>query len=226
MATREFSEGEFYHVYNRGTEKRTTFTTHRDYRRFVNAMAVLNDQEPRDHLDRDIAKDSASESRSPQKPLVSIISYCLMPNHFHFLLRQEIEQGVTKFMQRLGTAYTMYFNAKYQRTGVLFQGVFKSIHVDHDAYLEHLSRYIHLNPLDLIEPQWKLRGVKNWKRAKEHLDPYPWSSYRECVEKISPSGIVATKLMRYHLGGPRQYEQFVTSWIPSELGRVDEYIIE
>ena len=100
-----------------------------------------------------------------RKLLVEILVFTLMPNHFHLLLKQKQENGISKFMHKLGVGYSMYFNQKYERTGSLFQGTYKAIPVNNDSYFIHLPYYIHLNPLDLIEPKWKNGEIKNYNKV-------------------------------------------------------------
>jgi len=111
------------------------------------------------------------------KPLVAIGAYVLMPNHFHILLKQMADNGISKFMQKLSTGYCMYFNKKYERTGGLFEGKFKSEHSDDDSYLKYLFSYIHLNPVKLIDSAWKEKGIKNKLKTVKFLEEYPFSSY-------------------------------------------------
>jgi putative transposase len=148
-----FANDEFYHVYNRGTDKRTIFLDDQDFNRFLQSMIEFNVSDPigslyQNSFRKNKLRGSASKSRSKDEKdeqLVEIIVYCLNPNHYHFLLRQVAKKGIEKFMQRLGTGYTMYFNHKYERTGTLFQGRFKAIHVDTNEYLLHVSAYVNLN---------------------------------------------------------------------------------
>jgi len=100
-----------------------------------------------------------------------------MPNHIHLLVREKEEQGISKFMQKLMTGYTMYFNKRHERTGALFQGKFKATHANEDRYLKYLTSYIHLNPIKLIEPTWKETGIRNRKSAEKYLSNYRYSSY-------------------------------------------------
>ncbi|MEK7558442.1 MAG: transposase [Patescibacteria group bacterium] len=111
--------------------------------------------------------------------IVDIGAYCLMPNHFHLLLREKIENGISLFMQKLTTSYSMYFNKKHKRTGGLFEGTFKATHADDDTYLKYLFSYIHLNPVKIIDPLWKENGIADRKKAKNFLDSYIYSSYRD-----------------------------------------------
>lgn len=124
------------------------------------------------------------------KTLVDIGAYCLMPNHFHLLLHEKTENGISLFMQKLTTAYTMYFNKKYDRSGGLFQGTYKAKHADSDIYLKYLFGYIHLNPVKLIEPTWKEKKIKNRIQAEKFLEKYQYSSYPEYTNKKRKEGVI------------------------------------
>jgi len=107
---------------------------------------------------------------------VSIGAFCLMSNHFHLLLQEIEEGGISAFVQKLGTAYTMYFNIKYQRVGGLFCKPFRSIHVDKDEYLQQVIQYIHCNPAEIYEPLWKEGHVRDIQKLKEQLIEYKYGS--------------------------------------------------
>lgn len=142
----KFVDGEYYHVYNRGADKRDIVSDDEDVNRFMQSVAEFNDLEPVGSIyENSYSKKSLIllGSQAP-KPLVSIVCFCLNPNHFHFILRQESERGIEKFMQRLG-GYPKYFNNKHKRSGVLFQGKFKANHISNDKYLLYLSAYVNLN---------------------------------------------------------------------------------
>lgn len=151
MRTTSFAEGEYYHVYNRGTDKRPIFQDKADHDRFTRLMYISNTTERINA--RNLLRDKVDlfDTVLADK-LVHIGLYCLMPNHFHIVLTPNIDGGVTKFMSKLGTAYSMYFNKKYDRTGTLFEGRFKSQWVDNDAYMRYLYAYVHLNPAKLFTP--------------------------------------------------------------------------
>jgi REP element-mobilizing transposase RayT len=143
-----FANEEIYHVYNRGTDKRTIFEDPYDFQRFLQSLEEFNTLDPigsiYEHSFVKTHELGHSMSKS-EDGLVEIIAYCLNPNHFHLLLRQVSENGISKFMQRVGNGYTKYFNHKNERSGSLFQGTFKAIHVDSNEYLLHLSVYVNLN---------------------------------------------------------------------------------
>ncbi len=148
-----------------------------------------------------------------------------MPNHFHLIVKQLVDGGITKFMHKLGTGYTLYFNQKYKRTGSLFEGKFKRIYIDKDEYLIHLSRYIHLNPIELIQHDWKKRGIKDWEKVNEFLKNYRWSSYPDYIGKKNfPSVIKKDFLMGYFDKSKEKYEKFVRNWIIEDLKKVVQLI--
>lgn len=177
MATRtiDLVEGEYYHVYNRGTEKRTIFMDTADYVRFMELLFLSNSTKPVNV--RNIRRDHNSiyDFDSGDK-LVAIGAYCLMPNHFHILATPIIEGGLSTFMNKLSTGYSMYFNKRYKRTGSLFQGSFRSKHANGDEYLKYLFSYIHLNPIKLIQSDWKEIGVKNIDTTFQYVSSYRYSS--------------------------------------------------
>ncbi len=170
-----FVFGEYYHIYNRGNSKQTIFHNVEDYDRFIKLIFLSNGKENfKVHL---AGKDVYNFSRGEQ--LVDIGAYCLMPNHFHLLLTQTKTGSISKFLQKLSTGYSMYHNNKYERAGTLFEGKFRSEHVDNDHYLKYLFSYIHLNPVNLINADWKETGIKNKNKAIQFLKQYPFSSYQD-----------------------------------------------
>lgn len=182
MSTRKtsFTTGEFYHLYNRGNSKQKIFLDKKDYQRFIDLLYAINREEKFNFADS--LKSISLYEKDSKNKLAAIGAYCLMPNHFHILITPIVENGVSKFMQKLSTAYVMYFNQKYNRTGTLFEGKFKSLHIGGDTYLKYLFSYIHLNPLKLVQKDWKETGVKNKKEAAQYLSEYQYSSFLDYVE--------------------------------------------
>lgn len=212
MQHREFADGECYHVYNRGVEKRPVFMSEADYKRFLFSLFTCGVRKLPPH-DRRAHKDLALAAHLLSKGagrLVEILCLCLMPNHFHLLLRQLTANGIPLYLQKLTTAYTMYFNKRYAHSGVLFQGTYRSRHVDRDAYLLPVSRYIHLNPLDLTVPGWRERGIMDPAAAHQALLQYPWSSYGEYAGHPRYQQFVATDLLTSIFGSPDRYVSYVT----------------
>lgn len=172
-----FSVNEYYHCYNRGVEKRKIFLSDKDYLRFTVLLYLCNTSKPIHLINKNFKNLSELFNLDNFDSLVSIGAWVLMPNHFHILLKEKREDGISLFMQKLATAYTMYFNKKNERTGSLFGGTFKAEHLDKDTYLKYIFSYIHLNPLKLIDSKWKESGLENFNQANSFLVNYKWSSY-------------------------------------------------
>lgn len=147
-----YVEGGYYHLYNRGVEKREIFVDEQDYRVFLKYLRQALDPE----FEEDVIRKDLSEK-------IELIAYCLMPTHFHLLVKQKSTDGIAHLIQSVSTRYSMYFNHRYDRIGSLFQGPYKAALVETDEQLMHVSRYIHLNP-------------RSYKR-------YPFSSYIEFTGK-------------------------------------------
>lgn len=146
--------------------------------------------------------------------LTDIGVYCLMKNHLHLLLKEKKECGISKFMQKFLTAYSMYFNIKNKRTGRLFKGPFKAILADDDTYLEYLYAYIHLNPIKNIESKWKKEGVKNKKKAVKYLEDYKYSSYADyTVEERKCSVILNKNAFPSYFEKTKDFDNYINDWL-------------
>ena len=206
--------GEFYHIYNRGTEKRDIFLSEVDYRRFVTLLHLCNSLSPV-HMGNFLKQEKVNLFEvDVGERLVDIIAYCLMPNHFHLLIREVQENGTSKFMQKLLTGYTVYFNKYYERTGALFQGKFKASHASEDRYLKYLLSYIHLNPVKLIDPKWKENGIRDRKGAEAFLKEYSYSSYPDYLGYSRDESILvnASALPEYFIS-PTDFKSSITEWL-------------
>lgn len=179
MRIPSLSINQIYHVYNRGVNKRNLFENASDFKRFRDGFVSLN------------------SSKNKEEKLVTILAYCLMPNHFHLLLEQCVEKGVSKFLHKLCTSHARYFNTKYDRTGALFNPKFKAKHVDTQGYYYQISKYIHRNPIDLYLGNDEAEGQK-------FVRSYKWSSFRTYLEKRD--------------------EDFVDKRIMEDFGDISEYV--
>ena len=208
-----FAAGEFFHLYNRGTEKRNIFLDSADYERFSALLYMANSAQPID-LKQQGRTLFEVQDIDRGETLVNICGYVLMPNHFHLLVEQTTEGGISIFMRKLGTAYTMYFNAKNERSGALFQGKFKAKHIDEDIYLQHLLSYIHLNPVKLIEPDWRESGIADRAVAEKYLSSYRHSSFIDYMEVVRPENCILNKsVFPTELVQPSDFKETVTSWL-------------
>jgi len=177
--------GEHYHIYNRGVDKRILFNNDYDYERFKLLLYVANSDEPirPAQLMQDGKEFYDLWEMERGEPLVSIGAWCLMPNHFHILIKEITEGGVSRFMQKIGTAYTKFFNSINKRTGSLFQGTYKAQPVTEDQYLKYLYSYIHMNPLKLKDLRWKEKVISEKLSADFilFLENFSHSSFQDYV---------------------------------------------
>lgn len=225
----------YYHIYNRGVDKRQIFMADEDRQRFLHDLWEFNDKNDVSPFIRRLPKSSmpvgyptpnSKVTPKIREQLVEIVCFCLMPNHFHLLVKQIKDDGISLYMKKLGTGYSCYFNNKYERSGALFQGRFKSKHIDNDAYLTHLTKYIHLNPVDLIEPEWKEKGLANPLAAKDFLKNYSWSSFKDYVGIKNYPSLIKKDLIMQMIGGEAAYKKFSTNQITSDNEQIKDYLIE
>ena len=218
------SIGEIYHVYNRGVDKRKVFMNEKDYVRFIHDLFEFNDSAPvfnsGYHLQRKSNNPQTIEvspkyiKRDPRKLLVGIRAVWRMPNHFHLLRQQRTENGIPLFMKKLGAGYTVHFNQKYERSGSLFQGVYKSVHIQNESHFIHLPYYIHLNPLDLIAPAWRTQEKNiNYKEARTFLDTYRWSSHLDYMGKHNFPSVTQRNFLNSLFTGKNNYPESIFSWL-------------
>ena len=189
---------EHYHILNRGVDKRTIFQDQEDLNRFFQSMKEFNVTEPIGSI-----FENSFEGNKNEKPklLVEIVAYCLNPNHFHLLLKQVSENGISEYMKRLSGGYRLYFNKKHRRTSSLFGGRFKSSHIDSDTYMNHVSAYINLN---------------NWfKGEKIKLSQSSWEEYLE-TEK---PGECHKEIVLGQFKNVKEYEKFARSSLEDILAR-------
>jgi putative transposase len=176
-----FVPGEYYHVYNRGNSKQKILHDQEDYFRFISLLYACNSIN--NFRIYALNKEESPYDFERGVLLVDIGAYCLMPNHFHILITQTGKGDISKFMQKVTTAYVMYYNKKYKRTGSLFEGRFKAAHLNSDSYLKYIFSYIHLNPIKLIDKDWKEKGIRDKKEALGYLSNYQYSSYVDYLGK-------------------------------------------
>lgn len=169
--------GEVYHVFNRGANRQPTFTNIREYKRAETTISFYRFLKPPMSLSKflkleQIKQLEAFEMLQQNNKLIEIFCYCLMPNHFHLLLKQLEDKGISRFLSNLQNSYTKYFNTKHERDGSLFLDQFKAVRVETDEQLMHLSRYIHLNPYT----GYTIKSLEN-------LEEYLWSSFPDYLHE-------------------------------------------
>jgi len=186
--TKEYDRNQYYHVYNRGVEKRTIFLDDQDYIVFLGLLKKYLSGQNDNKKNRHVFSQLGSE--------VNLLAYCLMPSHFHLLLYQSQKDAITKLMRRVCTGYVMYFNNRYSRVGGLFQGRYKASSINRDEYLHHISRYIHLNP----------RNYKTW----------PYSSWSNYSGEKNTKWLKTEPIMMLFAGNREKYRKFVSDYEDSK----------
>ena len=204
MRNLQFAEGELYHIYNRGVDKRNIFLEIKDLERFFKAMDLSNIDGQIGSLDRAIArcKHGVFTGGGGDK-LVKFIAYCFNPNHFHVILEQVAEKGIEKFMHKWEMSHSKYINAKYKRTGALFQGSFKATHIDSNEYLLHASAYVNLNN--------RVHGYEYGIITK--------SSWDEYLSDKSIPGLCDKSIVLEQFKGVEKYKQFAESSLKDTMER-------
>jgi len=211
--------GEIYHIYNRGIEQRNIFLDDDDRLRFIHDLFEFNDENPTINLAYHFGQKQSKEvglpkiERVPRKLLIDLLIFCLMPNHFHLMIKQQKEGGITACMRKLGTGYTNYFNKKYNRVGHLLQGKYKIVHANQESHFIHLPYYIHLNPLDADFPEWRERKIKNYKKAMKFIENYRWSSFQDYIGIKNFPSVTQREFLLKFFEGPAQYKKDVANWL-------------
>jgi len=191
-----FLNNNFYHIFNRGVEKRETFSSKRDYERFLQTVYYYQFGGPKPKFSTYTRFRLKNFNENPK--IVEINCYCLMPNHFHLLVKQTRDSGIHEFMTKLLNSYTKYYNTKHDRVGHLFQGQFKAVNIKNEYQLLQVSRYIHLNPY-----------VSDLTREYE---AYPYSSYSEYLTPPANPTITIVNPVLSGFKNPKDYKDFVKDY--------------
>ena len=226
MQKPQFVENQIYHIYNRGVEKRDIFLDDKDYLRFIHDLFEFNDRDSAFNVayhfnskSKEVKSQYLEKERKPRKLLVEILLFTLMPNHFHLLLKQKQENGIVKFMQKLGTGYTNYFNKKYDRVGGLFQGRFKAVLINEEAHFIHIPFYFHTNPIDLI---YGSSTSIDWRGQIEFLENYRWSSFLDYIGKKNFPSVTSRKFLLEFWGGEKEYRKETEKWLRERDKNIDK----
>lgn len=193
-----------YHIFNRGVAGTRTFFRSRDYARFLKLVRYYQYQETPisfsnfEKLNPNNQLLFWQSQQTKSRYIVSILAYCLMPNHFHLLLEQQTDQGIQNFIRKISNAYTKYINQKHSRFGPLFAGRFQAVHVKSDEQLCHVSRYMHLNP----HTSFLIDDLSD-------LALYPWSSFAQYTQDKSADFITSTQKILSFFKSKEAYQKFV-----------------
>ena len=197
--------GEYYHIYNRGVDKREIFQDEKDYFKFLRNLKDFNNKSCYEERMRIIkVKKELNSFLAKNKKVVDIVAYSLLPNHFHLILKQVSDNGISKFMHKIGTSYTNHFNTKNDRSGSLFQGRYKVIYIDNDDYLLWLSGYVNSNV--------EIHGI-------EKAENYKWSSYDVFLGKRESKILSDVDIVLSRFKTPRDYKSYVNGVIEQSRNR-------
>lgn len=196
---------EFWHLIGRGVEKRDIVMDDHDRLRFVHNLYAFNDR----NATPNFILNARHNIQREREKLVDIHTFCLMQNHYHLLVSELEENGISYFMHKFNMGYTKYFNEKYERSGVLWQGKYRKVLIERDAHFLYIPFYIHLNPLDYTHPQWRSGEVKNWGSALESLEVYRWSSHLDYLGMKNFPSIIHSGQISDLLGSRGRYEKTI-----------------
>lgn len=242
---RNFINGEIYHITLRRIGNELLFGDIDDYYRGIFYVYECNTLKPINIRERRIARAKFKKAlqkieinRGPTPAealwkderdlLVEVLVFCLMPNHIHLLLRQLKDKGISKYIQKIGSGYPVYFKQKYKISlrGHFFQDRFHAVHIDDENQLRVVFTYIHTNPTLLIEPDWKGKGVKDPQKVIEFLENYKWSSYQDYLGKKNFPSVTQREFLLKIMGGPEGCKRWVNDWIKyqGEIRKIIEKI--
>lgn len=215
----ELINGEFYHIIERGNDRRKIFLDNEDRLRFINSLLVFNDTEPSPWQSRAFwknQKESLIMNYQPKHPLIEIHAFALMDNHFHLLVRQLTEDGIANYTRKLG-GYVCYFNRKYKRTGSLFEGRYRAKLIQSETQLRNTFIYIKTNPVEMVEPEWKSWKVNKPLEALNFLEKnYRWSSCWDYLGKNNFSSLIEKDFFLKLFDGEKNIKNEINSWISSK----------
>ncbi|MFA6895734.1 MAG: transposase [Candidatus Paceibacterota bacterium] len=213
------SNNEIYHVIIRGVGDSLIFKDESDYFRAIFSLYEFNTTKPieirQQREQRKIIKayGGPSSVNRDEFLLVEVLAFCFMPNHIHLLLKQIKNDGISKFMRKLGTGYAGYFNRKNKRNGYLFQGRFQALHIKDDTQLKVIFTYIHTNPLSLINDKWKTGEIINIGKSIDFLEKYKWSSYLDYIGKKNFPSVTKRDFLLELIDGIEMCKEMISNWI-------------
>lgn len=215
----KFVPGEYYHIYSRTIFNTPEFRNSKNTERLEQAFLISNSTRSTEtyqflrNNEKATIKDVAEILARGEK-LIDILCYAIMPDHYHMLIYEKQENGITKFIRSCNTSIAKYINIKNDRRGPFFESRFKSKHINSNAYLLHLSLYIHLNPLDfLISKEWRNHKLKNWDSIKNNLVNYKWSSLDSYLDNNHKNPIISnTEIIKEQFANEKDYENYLRNW--------------
>ena len=218
MRNIKIAPGEYYHLFNRAVNKQVIFHDVRDYARFLFLILYFQSEIKFPQIGRIVkefvksrAFDTGDEQEISKNRTVELVAFCIMPNHFHLIVKELEEGGIADYMQRVLTAYSKYYNVKYEKSGHVFQGPYRVVHIENDRQMLYLSAYVHRNP----------RELKGWLSRE---GSYPWSSYTDFVERNRWSKLLMPDIILGSFKGPEKYKKYLKTSMAKMIGDEFEYL--
>lgn len=217
---------EIFHVLNRGVDKRNVVADDTDRLRFMQGLYLYNDKNLLDKNTKRLT--TKPELYIERELLVKIHLFCLMDNHYHLLLSPIDDEvtNISSFMRKLNMGYAKYFNEKYDRSGALWQGKYKKIHIEHDTHFFYIAYYIHLNPLDKPFPEWRDGTVNDLNGTLKFLKEYKWSSYQDYNGIKNYPSLLYTSYFKDILGSTQKQTKEITSIITDTFLSTNSNMLE
>ncbi|MBU3925795.1 transposase [Patescibacteria group bacterium] len=229
----KFAPGEYYHIFSRTILNANQFKDYSNAKRLLLAFLIANSTKSSEGFqslrnNKNATLKDLNKIVKDGKKLVDILCYSIMPDHYHLLVMEKEENGITNFVLKCNTSIAKYINIKNDRKGPLFENTFKAKHIDSNEYLLHLSLYIHLNPLDfLINKNWRIHKLKNWDESKRKLINYPWSSIKHFLIKNQEDFILSgDKIIKDQFSNEKEYESFLKEWSEDSINKIEDFILE
>lgn len=235
----QFVNDGIYHVILRGLDDNLIFKDVNDYYRGIFSIYEFNNSKPVEiRKRRQARKKEKKKEKSNGSPssaaidkrdkFVDVLCFCFMPNHIHLLIKQLKDDGITKFMRKAGTGYAKYFNSKYNRKGYVFQNRFRSVYIEDDDQFRTIFNYIHANPVSLIDPGWKEKGITKPKEAVKFLEEYKWSSYPDYIGRNNFPSVTERNFMSEFMGGVEECKIAIKDWTEYKkaINRFENLILE
>ena len=230
----KFATGEIYHVVIRAIDDNIIFKNIDDYYRGVFSIYEFNNlktvvirdrRKARSRIKKILKKANKDPQLAPDSrdKMVEVLAFCFMPNHLHLLLRQIKDDGIVRFMRKLGAGYGGYFNKKYNRKGYVFQNRFVAVRIKNEEQLKIVWAYIHTNPISLIEPNWKEKGIHNLNKVIKFLENYKWSSHLDYLGVTNFPSVTERKLIAEIINGQKGCKKFLEDYIIEYSGKIREF---
>jgi len=211
--------GEYYHIFNRGNNKQDIFFDSRDWIRFLFLILYFQSSLPIYNIGRQVTYFNRhqvfniSTEKIIKDRITELVSFALMPNHFHLILYESKQDGIPKYMNKIQDGYTKYINTKYNKSGHLFQGRFQRVHIKNNNQLLYLSTYIHRNP----------RELKHWTGKEEK---FPWSSYQDFSQKNRWGELLKHQIITEQFSNPNEYKLFTEQSIAKLLDKDKKLLLD